>query len=79
MKREASADIALVTGEGEREEAVPVPHVGDGRPMARWSGGDAARVRFSCTGSLTSGPRSGFESWREPEAVWAALFLGPAH
>jgi hypothetical protein len=42
MKGEALAGITLFIGEGEREEAVPVLHVGDGRLTACQSTGDTA-------------------------------------
>jgi hypothetical protein len=65
-------------GTGEREEATVVPHVGDDRLTAYRSGGDAVRIGFPYLGSLTSGPQSAFQTWREPESVWATLFIGPA-
>jgi hypothetical protein len=65
-------------GERGREEVVPVPHVSNSQPTVCQSGGDAACIRFPYLGSLTGGPQSGFQTWREPEPVWAALFVSLA-
>jgi hypothetical protein len=64
--------------EREREEVVLVLHVSNSQPTARQSGGDAACIRFPYLGSLIGGRQSGFQTWREPEPVWAALFISLA-
>jgi hypothetical protein len=55
-KEEASAGITLFIGEGEREEAAPVPHVGVRMPAACRTGWTTVRRRVLCPGSLTGQP-----------------------
>jgi hypothetical protein len=45
-------------GGGEREEVVPVSHVGDGRPTTHQSGGDAVRHPVPCSRSGSCTARS---------------------
>jgi hypothetical protein len=68
----------LFIGEGKREEGTVVPHVGDGRPTACRTGWTVARRWIPYPESLTGGARSGFQTWREPELVEVALFIGLA-
>jgi hypothetical protein len=56
MKWEASTNITLFIGEGEREEAVLVLHIGDSQLMAHRSDGDTTCIGFPCLRSLTGGP-----------------------
>jgi hypothetical protein len=69
-KGEASAGVTLFIGEGEREETIHVPQVGDDWPTAHRSDGDAARIGFTSPRSLTGGPQSAFEEWRKPKPVF---------
>jgi hypothetical protein len=40
---------------------------------------DHNTMGIPCPGSLAGGPRSMFETWHEPEMIWAALFTNLAH
>jgi hypothetical protein len=54
-------------GEGEREEVTVVPHVGDKMLATCWTSWTMVRTGLVYPGSLTGGPRSGFQTWHEPE------------
>jgi hypothetical protein len=77
-KQEATTDVTLFIGEGEREEATPVPHVCVRMLTASRTGWTTAWRWDPCPGLLTSGPRSVFSNLVWAQMGWAALFINPA-
>jgi hypothetical protein len=75
---EVSTDRLFLLSEERERASGRAPRVGVGR---RCRAGPASHRRAPSSPvpkSLTVGPRSGFEGWREPKVVWATMFLGPA-
>jgi hypothetical protein len=68
----------LLYGRTEREEAIVVLHVGIRTPAAYQTGWTTTQRQDAYLGSLTGVPWSVFETWCEPESVWAALFISLA-
>jgi hypothetical protein len=75
-KGEASTGDSFYRGRRERGGIHSLIHrrrSADGLPV--WGGHGAQWHHYP--GSPTGAPRSGFQTWHEPEQVWAALFIGP--